>query len=331
MTTPPAATPVNLIRGLFDADRDGVAQFAPGGRAEAEAWLRVALVDFEALQLHIALLSELYASPIFLPRPRRDRWDTGGYTTDELPGVFPHSGPLPDERVTAVCDVGLSALSDLEMAGLMLNPYALFDLYDVIDEVMPEAWLSALHTVARTVEVKSADRVPRSRRRSILPALAALIAGVVVGGFGLLGIQRVNEGARSTASASFRAADARGGVGGQLQAVVSSGFDGFAVIVILTPNHSPIVYPGLGAEPWRVSPGTPAVSAPLPVNPGARAVIIVTETPADEQIRSAADGWFKSVAVSDASSLESVLRKELATYNYRRIATSVVEYAPSTP
>ncbi len=117
-------------------------------RTTALAWLRCALVDFRSLDRHIRLLQRLYDSPFRYPRPRRDGPD------DEPPaaaaaGRFPFAQPLPEPRVLAVVDEGIDVLDNDELASLMLNPIALFDLFDVIGELCPDAWLAVMQQVGQ--------------------------------------------------------------------------------------------------------------------------------------------------------------------------------------
>ncbi len=322
--------PVELIRAAFDADRRGAPALPPGRRPEAEAWLRRALVDFDALQAHVAVLSEWYATPLRLPRPRRDRWDGAAALPDAPPAGFPHATPLEDGRVVAVADGGLATLDDAELARLVLNPYALFDLYDAIDELVPEQWTAAMHEASEPrAAVPTAPPGRPAGRGGPWAVAVSLAAGVLLGGLGLWGFGRVGAGA-DVATLAFRPGVTRGAEEPPLVADVGSRFDGFATVVLLTPGRRPLVSPGLGAGPLAVGPGKPASTAVLPRSPGARAVVVVTETPSQDAVRDAADEWAKAHPdAADAAALEAFLRLRLGEYHYRRVATAVADFAPA--
>ena len=143
--------PRDLLRVLFDSDRatNGSPALPDGGREEALSWLRRAFVDFEALEQHLLFLRELYDAPFSFPRPRRDCWTAEQLQAPTEPTKFRHVSRLDDERIRAVADEGVDALSDAELAKLLLNPFALFDLFDVIDDLLPEKWQPVMHTVGK--------------------------------------------------------------------------------------------------------------------------------------------------------------------------------------
>jgi hypothetical protein len=64
---------------------------------------------------------------------------------------FRHSELLPEEQAEALITRGPEALDDASLAALLLNPVALYDLYDQLDERLPEAWLEAMEQDGRAV------------------------------------------------------------------------------------------------------------------------------------------------------------------------------------
>ena len=164
--------PEALIRKLYDADEASSDRPAlpKDSREPALAWLRRALVDFDALDQHIGLLQRLYASPFQYPRPRRDGWDPGQAIERPADSTFTHSEPLDDERITAILDQGIDCLADYELFQLLLNPYALFDLFDCIDDVQPDYWLDAIHDFVTAHGTRqSTAQIPESNGHSSAP------------------------------------------------------------------------------------------------------------------------------------------------------------------
>src|SRR4051794_30101750 len=94
-----------LPRGMIERAYQRAAGGQPGvpaaDRAEAVRWLRRALIDFDALDQHIAALQELAGSPFTYPRPRRDRWPEMPPEAPD-PGRFANAAPLPPDRLQAV-------------------------------------------------------------------------------------------------------------------------------------------------------------------------------------------------------------------------------------
>jgi hypothetical protein len=139
-----------LPRELLKALRDegGKADALAGRREQAEAWLRRLLVCFAALKEHVAELRRLYDSPFRFPTSRRERrpW----LRESPCPATkFPFTDTLKKERIVDVLEGGIEALSDQEKAELLLNPFALYDLHDVILEAAPDAWLPVMNQVGR--------------------------------------------------------------------------------------------------------------------------------------------------------------------------------------
>jgi hypothetical protein len=138
--------PTRLIQALFESDvaTSGRPKLPSDGRQEAIAWLRRALVDYGALDRHISLLQRLYREPFTYPRPHPASWAKPEWRPPDGLSSYRHRDPLPDDRIVAVADDGAGALSNAELATILLNPVALLDLFRVLDELNPEAWVEAL-------------------------------------------------------------------------------------------------------------------------------------------------------------------------------------------
>jgi hypothetical protein len=137
--------PESFIRELFEADHAAGAAVTSEKLESARTWLRRILVDFEALDQHIVLLQQLYGASFHYPRPRRDQWDMDHPIDPPTTSGFTHVDRLPDNEVAIILDNGIDGLNNKALGSLLLNPYALFDLFDVIDDVQPEYWLDAIH------------------------------------------------------------------------------------------------------------------------------------------------------------------------------------------
>lgn len=121
-------------------------------RPSALRWLERILVDFDALDEHIAFLQELFGLPFTYPRPRRDAWTMEEIGPPAEAAAFPFNRLLDHDLIVAVADEGVNALQTYsngrghsardELAELLLNPYGLYDLFDVLDELQPEHWVN---------------------------------------------------------------------------------------------------------------------------------------------------------------------------------------------
>jgi predicted dehydrogenase len=78
------------------------------------------------------------------PRPRREWPEEGRPDVPAPDSMFRHHELLPERRAEVVAELGVKALAADEMARLLLNPYALWDLADLIDATQPEAWVEAM-------------------------------------------------------------------------------------------------------------------------------------------------------------------------------------------
>lgn len=172
--------PESSIRNLFESDRrlNGEPVVAQSERPVILGWLRRVLIEFAALERHVTLLQQLYASRFSYPRPRRDRWDVDQPLQEPADSQFTHDEPLPDDRVLAILNEGVDTLDGEELARLTLNPVALFDLYDCIDEVQPDYWLNVTHDFVKARAPESASRLTPKATESHEPEAASSLLAV---------------------------------------------------------------------------------------------------------------------------------------------------------
>ena len=57
---------------------------------------------------------------------------------------FRHSAVLEERLAQGVLEGGVDRLPDGELARLLLNPYALWDLADLISTLLPDYWLDRM-------------------------------------------------------------------------------------------------------------------------------------------------------------------------------------------
>jgi hypothetical protein len=158
---------------ISDQQTKGRPLLPPSEVPTARQWLMEAMTDPDKLEEHYALLSELYRCLFRRPTNRRDRWEG---EPPEAPRVesFTHYELLPEERARAVEERGPGILTEEEVANLLLNPFALHDLVDLISTRLPDWWIEPLaeagralrrryHLVIETPDLKKRRRKKRKR------------------------------------------------------------------------------------------------------------------------------------------------------------------------
>jgi hypothetical protein len=296
------------------------------------------IVDYDSLEKHLSVLQELYKEPIHCDRPGPFSEEVYRFPLREGATRYTHHESLPDDRIVAVADDGPEALSDRELAALLLNPVALIDLYRTIDELSPEAWHQAWHEAGKDlVDTESGSTRPfrsgRVRAYGLLARASALAASLLIGisiGSRVFRDQGDAAGPSSwPVDASLLSKGARGDLGSR-QIEIRSKLDGFATIIELIPGERPEVTPGAGGELIRVKPGSPTESPPLPPSSKGSpvALIVVTATPSDADIRRALRG--RIFSPDEIDQLRSFVETKLRELNHRAIGfTRVV--IPTTP
>lgn len=185
-----------------------------------------------------------------------------------------------------------------------------------------------IHPVAKEEQVIPFDAGKDGRRPKPVRWLgqaAALAASLLVGVF--LGRTAFDGGGEGSGRSDLASASPVYGPGRgterDLSVRFTSGLQGFATVVALTPGSRPEVFPALGRDDVPVHSGAPAEFGPLP--PGSKeAIIIVTETPAADPIRRALRE--RNDETGDVSGIRAFLESHLRTKGYRRIASGSIRF-----
>ncbi len=133
---------------LSDEATQGRPQLPPETEEFARDYLSLVLVDVRAEMAHVKLLQEFYQAKFSYPLSRCF-WQGEPRPSFELAAGFRHNQFLPEQRARDVAEHGPGVLSSDELAVLFLNPYALWDLADLIGYLMPEYWLDRLGQVGQ--------------------------------------------------------------------------------------------------------------------------------------------------------------------------------------
>jgi hypothetical protein len=107
--------------------------------ARARAWLTRLLVDVRTLTAHTDWLCEAYQATFRPPLPRR-LLDGCEPRQPESGACFPYHLLPPEHRIAQIVKEGVAQLPADEVAALLLNPCALWDLSDRINIELPEYW-----------------------------------------------------------------------------------------------------------------------------------------------------------------------------------------------
>jgi hypothetical protein len=146
MTRPDDTTVRNLIADLFRSDEQtgGQPVLAPDQVEVARDYLEQLLLDVTGrLQQHVAGLEKLYQARFIAPLPRS--WRRGAAPPVQSPPAgFRHSAVLEEPLALAVLEGGVERLPASDLARLLLNPCALWDLSDLISTVLPDYWLDRM-------------------------------------------------------------------------------------------------------------------------------------------------------------------------------------------
>ncbi len=134
--------------------------FANTSRQARIRHLSSVVTNRESLNHHISSLQRL--SPSDTPETA----EVGGDAPPPL-----SSNSWSDEELDAVLSRGLEALSDVQLTWLAGNPIALFELFDAINELLPECWMKLVLADAKQLW----ERRPDSRHNQdvAIPQLSA--------------------------------------------------------------------------------------------------------------------------------------------------------------
>lgn len=161
-----------LLEELHTSDREtgGRPSVRPNLVASAREYLSVVLLDFEAQSAHLRLLEEFYETKFDNPELSRRLMEGQPVYRIEAAAGFPHK--QLSKKADDVAQHGPSVLESHELAELLLNPLALWDLADLIDFLQPGYWLPRMEEVGRALMTKSSLGV-----FSAVPADASESAG----------------------------------------------------------------------------------------------------------------------------------------------------------
>jgi hypothetical protein len=147
MTQSNDTTVRNLIADLFRSDKQtgGQPGLAPDQVEVARDYLEQLLLDVtDRLLQHVAGLEQLYQARFVAPLPRS--WRHGAAPPVQSPPAgFRHSAVLEEPLALAVLEGGVGQLPASDLARLLLNPCALWDLSDLISTVLPDYWLDRMN------------------------------------------------------------------------------------------------------------------------------------------------------------------------------------------
>jgi len=125
----------------------------------AREYLSLLLIEVRAEFVHDELLQELYRAKCRYPL---SRWFCQGGPRPplEVAAGFRHNQLLPEEIARAVAERGPAVLSADDLAVLLLNPYALYDLTDLIHFLFPDFWLGRMEQSGREYMERSGVNIP---------------------------------------------------------------------------------------------------------------------------------------------------------------------------
>lgn len=138
----------DLLLTLHRSDEEtlGHPHLSPEQLPNARELLSRSLTNADTGNAQRKLLEKLYHARVCLPLPRA--LTEGEPPAAEQPPQFRHRHLLPTEKTHAVVDRGPDVLSPDELASLLLNPYALYDLADLILWQLSGYWLETLEQEA---------------------------------------------------------------------------------------------------------------------------------------------------------------------------------------
>jgi hypothetical protein len=147
----------DLVEWLWisDSQTNGEPQLKPEQVDQAREYLEDLLMDVLPRLAHVRLLEKYYKAKFDPPLPRR-LFPGENLPAPPPPAGFRHNQLLPPEVARAVAEQGPNAriddqpaLPDSELAKLLLNPLALWDVSDLIDTLLPRYWDARMDAIGR--------------------------------------------------------------------------------------------------------------------------------------------------------------------------------------
>ncbi len=354
MTSSIPAPPKQLLEKLFRAGDHP--EVLDSERTEALEWLRVVLVDFTVLNQHVDLLQQLYGDDTFrYPGSRRD----GGSSQPPPPDSrFRFKDVWTSEKLLPTLEGGVNVLKNDELGELLLNPYAMADLHDMISDMDPDAWLPVLQKVGRemmrrehvgmqTRQQQERPQRPGPAQRPFSPkpngrrtlwwavgsSLATAAVMLIVFSTFYQALTKTTPPidvplvAEATPTYGPRQ---RGGVleSALTQLTVTSNRDGHVCIVFLEPKNRQFIIPVSGSEKEYLAKadGTPTtVDISDNADDATVAVVIVTETPADASVRKLLEARYTAAQVDE---VVVTLQTGLKRLNFQRVSIIKIAITP---
>jgi hypothetical protein len=159
--TYPKVVIARLIATLRDNRQEKRPLLADKDAAFARSWLERILVDSPSLIVHLEELKQASGHDFPLPKWRRDL--AGDETSPEHP---PDQGGrkgnlLSETQAQAIVDQGTAAFDipgAIDVGALLLDPFALCELADLIDWQFPEAWMDAMARLGKEARAEDNPR-----------------------------------------------------------------------------------------------------------------------------------------------------------------------------
>ena len=128
---------------------------SPDQVSTARTYLEHLLLDSVGLfEKHLATLERFYGGHFKAPLPRMCHWGID-LPRPEPAAEFRHSTLLPEALAMAVVEGGVDRLPEDELARLLLDPYALWDLFDLINSQWSDYWINRMNTVGKQLALES--------------------------------------------------------------------------------------------------------------------------------------------------------------------------------
>jgi hypothetical protein len=123
-------------------------QLPADSRQGARVWFRRLMVDAAALLAHVRWIQDRFNCSVQIP-PAQGAWREGPIELPMAGSRLPYTDLLPENLARSVAQLGPDALTDEMLATILLNPFALADLHDLIDAELPEFWLDVMEEVGQ--------------------------------------------------------------------------------------------------------------------------------------------------------------------------------------
>lgn len=172
----------DLVTNVFISDRRGDGRaLSPEEVPIARSLLKRVICDHVALRSMINKLAEMFQTTFRYAKPRRDRTSALGApepaptpqrfrSVDDVEEAAPptsrhrlasaqggtatgfrYTELLAEETALQIAHEGLEVLPDSELPRLLLNPFALWDLADLVSYTLPDYWLDQMEAIGEHI------------------------------------------------------------------------------------------------------------------------------------------------------------------------------------